>query len=249
MRLATMAAVVGLAALGGCRRGAGAATEGPSAPPKAPTVRAVKIDPLRVGLGLGIVYQFSATVDADPDVDHSVRWSARPTPTGTITPSGLLTTCYPNGIITVFATSVVDSTKSDSLRVSMIETAEIWAAWSALYRPGAFDPVINQSDYVDFSAVSGVVDVQVGIHGDGHLACRSIEEYRMQLVSRADASVRYALPTRVVATPGLRKILERYRFDSRTVPNGEYLLTGIVKISGGFEMGFAGPMPIIIRNP
>ena len=119
------------------------------------------------------------------------------------------------------------------------------AVLGEITRPGAPATNFPPEYWVPKDSVSGAVDVLVGLHGSGIFACRVIDAYWLRLKSDQRT---VDLPLRTLPTPKGVEVLERYRFDSRVVPNGVYQLQLWVQLSGLDPMQGWGHA-ITIRNP
>jgi hypothetical protein len=221
-----------------------AACGGDSVVPPPPAVRSVRIEPRNIAAQAGATLGFRAVVEGSPGVDTTVRWSSEPSPSGQISASGLLTTCYPPGFVRVTATSLADTTKRDTLSVPVTIPAVGWAFVGGIAPPGV-GPA-SPGEFLDRGAVAGDVDLVAWLTPAGVIACRAVERIELRLrgpgVDTAIGRVDFAPPFREA-----RQV--RVRFRSAAVPNGAYTVSGTVHITDvPHPVGLDG-MSITVRNP
>lgn len=211
--LADLTLLFGMGLLAGC------GGQGTSGPPSG--VTSVTVTPLTASVKAGQTQQFQATVTASRGVSTAVTWSASP---GTISSAGLYTApaSVPNpSTVTVTATSVADTTKSQSAKVSvfLIQGVTI-SPGSATLQPGQgqkFTATVQGQGTFDMSVTWQVNQIPGGnsffgtIGADGSYtapaALPNPDPVTIQAVSNADkgasgsASVGIAGITGIVITP------------------------------------------------
>jgi hypothetical protein len=219
-----------------------AACGDPAAPKR---VRSVQIEPIRGTFALGISAQLHAHVDADPGVDTTVRWTSVPTPAGQITPTGVLTTCYPGGIVPIAATSVADPTKSDTVWATVTVPTPGWAFPSGITRPNASTPP-GPADFVDPASVNGEVEVTLSVNAAIlALGCRAVQRVELRLSGPARDTTFASFEA---SPPFNDNRTLRARLRTTAVPNGDYLLGGSVYISGLPAPEAIVPLRLSVRN-
>ena len=213
-------------------------------PPPPPAVRSIRIEPSNIGLTVGASVQLRAVLDAEPGADTSVRWSATPPETATITERGLLRTCYPAAVVTVVARSLADSSKSASLQVGVASSLVGWAFVSSAVLPGDGTP--PGSDFLNANSLQGDVDFYVVLNPSDFIPCRLIE--RLEVWVRG-AGVDTTITSIAFQPPFATARSVRARFATRSVKNGAYrvggrmFLTGLTQPTGLIDLG------ITVANP
>lgn len=211
---------------------------------RSPRVHSVTIGQHGLGLQIGSSFQLTARVDADRGADQSVSWFTRASTSGDVSSSGLLTTCYPPGYVTVVARSVADSSVADSIRVGVSTGDFSWVAAAGAARP--HDPPQPGIDVVDSRNVAGDVDLLYLIPTTGVLYCRRIEGLRATL---RGPGVDTTFAEVALGDRGPIDLIVRVRFHSQAFPNGKYVFGGTVSLSGLDEKPATTEWAIEIRNP
>jgi hypothetical protein len=188
--------------------------------------------------------QFRVVVDADPGAETSVRWSATPSETATITEGGLMRTCYPPAVVTVVARSLADSTKSGSLQVGVASSLVGWAFLNGAVRPGEGTP--TGSDYLDRTALQGDVDFYVVLNPSDFIPCRLIERLEIWVRGTGVDTTITSIPFQ---PPFSTARSVRARFATRSVKNGAYRVGGRMFLTGLTQTTEVIDMGIVVANP
>ncbi len=199
-----------------------------AAPLRVRGVRAVRIEPSAFALSVGASVQLQAVVDADPGVDTAVRWSSAPSPSGGVSPTGLLTSCYPPGVLRVTATSVADSTRAATLEVPVTAPAVGWVVPWGFVRPGAPLPP-GPGAIVSRDSIAGDVELALSLSPQGILACRAIERVELRLRASGVDTIAVSLAFEPPFREG-RNV--RLPLRSGTLQPGAYDVSALLRITG-----------------
>jgi hypothetical protein len=220
---------------------------------QAPEVRAVLLEldsgqlppAAEMTIGVGASPRFRARVSGGLGVSQAVRWTSSAPTIADVSNDGVVTTCYPGGSATITAQSVADPSKTAAVRLLVNPLGIGWISINAPRRSGT--DVI-----VPFDSLSGTVDVPVGLSPEGVLPCRAVERVELRIRGAALDSVVARIP---LNPPATRVTFVRATIETastfagrRLLPNGSYVLSAAVFVTGLAQPVLAPEIPIMIRN-
>jgi hypothetical protein len=212
--------------------------------PLAPGVITVSVSPSQVALAAGAEVQLVATVSGAPGNDQRVRWSLTGSASVFVSPSGMLTACWPGGHASVIATSLADTTASGGADVVATSTLlGVVSIASISYSPGGAP--------ANLDSLAGSVIVVANV-APVALACYTATEVDLVVSSAHGDTVVARQP---FATPPTGPVSLSLPFNSAAAtggqavfPNGSYAFHANAVFAGLAPVA-SNMLTMTIRNP